>query len=243
MTSLPVTAPAGGWAPPWPVVIEIAAVLPAGSWVLVGGLMVQLHARAAGVEEVRPTDDVDALVDVMATGVSMAAIAAALEARGFTVIEPGWPESLVHRLRRDDDVVDVLVADHLPRHARPRLRRHPVMAVDGGAQALARTQHVVIEHAGDVVELLVPDLLGALVLKAAAHMVDRRDRERHLRDAALLASLITDHRRELERLQGSDRKRLRHLAEALSDPLDDAWLLLPDDARQRGQDALRMLTA
>lgn len=243
MTPLRVIAPPGGWASPWPLVIEIASALPAGSWVLVGGLMVQLHARAAGVEEVRPTHDVAALIDVMADGVSMAVITAALTARGFAVVEPGWPESPVHRLRRDDDVIDVLVADHLPRHARPRLRRHPVMAVDGGAQALARTQQAVIEHDGGTVELTVPDLLGALVLKAAAHMADRRDRERHLRDAALLASLITDHRRELGRVQGSDRKRLRHLTDALSDPLDDAWLLLPDDARRAGQDTLRILSA
>jgi hypothetical protein len=243
MTALRVAAPLGGWAPPWPVVIEVAAVLPPRSWVLVGGLMVQLHARAADVEEVRPTHDVDALVDVMAAGVSMAGITAALTTRGFVVVEPGWPGSPAHRLRRDDDVIDVLVADHLPRHAQPRLRRHPVMVVDGGAQALARTQQVVIEHKGDVVELSVPDLLGALVLKAAAHMADRRDRERHLRDAALLASLISDHRRELGRLEGSDRKRLRHLNDALSDPLDDAWLLLPDDARRAGQDTLRILSA
>jgi hypothetical protein len=241
MTALRVTAPPGGWAPPWPVVIEIASVLPPRSWVLVGGLMVQLHARAAGVEEVRPTHDVDALIDVMAAGVSMAGITAALTARGFAIVEPGWPDSPVHRLRRNDDVIDVLVADHLPKHARPRLGRHPVMAVDGGAQALARTQPVVIEHDGSVIEVLVPDLLGALVLKAAAHTADRRDRDRHLRDAALLASLVTDHRRELDRLQGSDRRRLRHLAEALRDPLDDAWLLLADDARQRGQDTLRIL--
>jgi len=242
MTELRVTAPPGGWAPPWPLVIEIAGVLPARSWVLVGGLMVQLHARAAGVDEVRPTNDVDALVDVMASGVSLAGTVGALTATGFDVVEPGWPGSPVHRLRRDDDVIDVLVADHLPRRAQPRLHRHPVMAVDGGAQALARTQQVVIEHEGGPVELTVPDLLGALVLKAAAHMADRRDRERHLRDAALLASLIIDHRRELGRLQGSDRKRLRHLNDALSDPLDDAWLLLPDDARQRGQDTLRILS-
>ena len=242
MTTLRVTAPPGGWAPPWPVVIEIASVLPPRSWVLVGGLMVQLHARAAGVEEVRPTHDVDALVDVMAAGVSMAGITAALTAIGFAVVEPGWPGSPAHRLRRNDDVIDVLVADHLPRHAQPRLRRHPVMAVDGGAQALARTQQAAIEYDGGTVRLTVPDLLGALVLKAAAHMADRRDRERHLRDAALLASLITDHRRELERVQGSDRKRLRHLNDALSDPLDDAWLLLPDDARRRGQDTLRIFT-
>jgi len=242
MTTLRVTAPPGGWAPPWPLVIEIASALPERSWVLVGGLMVQMHARAAGVEEVRPTHDVDALVDVMAGGVSLAGIIGALTATGFEVVEPSWPEAPIHRLRRDDDIVDILVADHLPKRVQPRLRHHPVMAADGGAQALTRTQQVVIEADRGTVELTVPDLLGALVLKAAAQMADRRDRERHLRDAALLASLITDHRRELGRLQGSDRKRLRHLSDALSDPLDDAWLLLPDDARQAGQDTLRILS-
>lgn len=243
MTAIHVTAPPGGWAPPWPLVIEIAATIPTGSWVLVGGLMVQLHARAAGVVEVRPTHDVDALVDVMAAGVSVAAIVGLLAGRGFDVVEPGWPDSPVHRLRRNDDVIDILVADHLPKRSQPRLHRHPVMPVDGGAQALTRTQRVVIDHDGLTTELTVPDLLGALVLKGAAHMADRRDRDRHLRDAALLASLITDHHRELARLQGSDRKRLRHLRDALDDPFDDAWLLLSDDARRRGQDTLRILSA
>ena len=243
MTAVRVAAPPGGWTPPWPLVIELAGALPARSWVLVGGLMVQLHARAAGVVEVRPTHDVDALIDVMAAGVSVAAIAGVLTGRGFVVVEPGWPDSPVHRLRRDQEVVDILVADHLPKHSQPRLHRHPVMAADGGAQALSRAQVVTIDQDGVTTELMVPDRLGALILKGAAHMAETRDRSRHLRDAALLASLITDHRRELGRLRGSDRKRLRHLRSALSDPFDDAWLLLPDDARRRGQDTLRILSA
>lgn len=243
MTSRHITAPPGGWAPPWPLVVEVAATLPVGSWILVGGLMVQLHARAAGVVEVRPTHDVDALVDVMAAGVSVVAIADLLVSRGFEVVEPGWPDAPVHRLQRSDDVIDILVADHLPKRSQPRLRRHPVMPADGGAQALARTERVTIDDDGQTVELTVPDLLGALVLKGAAHMVDQREPARHLRDAALLASLITDHRHELTRLQGSDRKRLRHVREALGDPFDDAWLVLPEDARLRGQDTLRILSA
>lgn len=243
MTSRHITAPPGGWAPPWPLVVEVAAVLPVGSWILVGGLMVQLHARAAGVVEVRPTHDVDALIDVMAARVSVVSIADLLVSRGFEVVEPGWPDAPVHRLRRSDDVIDILVADHLPKRSQPRLHRHPVMPADGGAQALARTERVTIDDDGQTVELTVPDLLGALVLKGAAHMVDQRDPERHLRDAALLASLITDHRHELTRLQGSDRKRLRHLRDALGDPFDDAWLMLADDARLRGQDTIRILSA
>lgn len=46
MTARHVTAPPGGWAPPWPLVVEVAAALPVGSWIHVGGLMVQLHAQA-----------------------------------------------------------------------------------------------------------------------------------------------------------------------------------------------------
>jgi hypothetical protein len=179
----------------------------------------------------------------MAAEVSVAAIAGVLTGRGFAVVEPGWPNSPVHRLRRGDDLVDILVADHLPTGSHPRLRRHPVMAADGGAQALSRAQQVVVEHDGVTTELMVPDRLGALVLKCAAPMADNRDQGRHLRDAAVIASLITDHRRELARLRGSDRKRLRHLRDALSDPLDDAWLLLSDDSRERGQDTLRILSA
>lgn len=91
------------------------------------------------------------------------------------------------------------------------------------------------------VDLTVPDLLGALVLKTAAYAVDRREHQRHLRHAALLAAPIADHRTELARLQGSDRKRLRLLSEVLADPLQDAWLLLPDLLQKRGQDTLRIL--
>lgn len=143
VTPIHVTAPPRGWAPPWPLVVEVAATLPEKSWVLVGGLMVQLHARAAGVIEVRPTRDVDALVDAMAVGVSVAALVRLWTGRGFEVVEPGWPDFPIHRLCRSDDVINILMADHLPERSQPRLDRHPVMSVDGGAQALVRTQRIV----------------------------------------------------------------------------------------------------
>lgn len=241
MTDLHVTAPAGGWAPPWPLVVELSEALPAASWVLVGGLMVQLHARAAGVPDPRPTADVDMLVDVLSAGTSVARLVGGLRTIGFEVVEPGWPDAPTHRLRRDAETIDLLVADHLPSNRRPRLLRRPVMAIDGGTQALARTQQAIVQQGDRTIALLIPDVLGALILKAAAHAADRRDRDRHLRDAALLASLITDHATELARLRGSDGKRLRHLRGALADTAADAWLLLPDDARQRGQDTLRIL--
>ena len=51
---------------PWDAVIELADTLPAGSWMLVGGLMTQAHAMLAGYSS-RATTDVDVLIDVMAS--------------------------------------------------------------------------------------------------------------------------------------------------------------------------------
>jgi hypothetical protein len=112
-----------------------------------------------------------------------------------------------------------MVADHVAPRAQQLLSGQPMFAVEGGTQALQR----IMVYAFDtgVVgadEISVPDEFGAFVLKGAAHLADRRDRERHLQDAAVLAACITDHAAALSRLGGSDRKRIRHLAEALSDP-------------------------
>ena len=47
----------------------------------------------------------------------------------------------------------------------------------------------------------------------------------------MLAACITDHATELRRLGGSDRKRLRTLAQALSDSTNPAWLALTPEHR------------
>lgn len=91
--------------------------------------------------------------------------------------------------------------------------------------------------------ICIPNLLGALVLKSAAYCADRRDRHRHLDDVALLLSLITDHKEILNELHGSDRKRLRAAAEALSDPNDSAWMKLNPENRKAGQMTLHILSA
>lgn len=133
--------------------------------------------------------------------------------------------------------------DLLPRHFNPRIIGRPVLAIDGGAQALGRTMHVKLVDHDKIVTIAVPDLLGALILKAAAAASDNRETERHLRDAALLSALITDHAEQRARLRGSDRQRLRSLAAKLSDEAHPAWLALPDNLALRGKDTLRILTA
>lgn len=118
-----------------------------------------------------------------------------------------------------------------------------MFAVEGGTQALGRTMIYALDVGdGRAIRLSVPDELGALVLKGAAYSVDRRDRDRHLADAAVLAACIDDHAAQIERLAGSDRRRLRLLAKALADPVHPAWLVLDRPRRLAGQDTLRILT-
>ena len=242
-----VAPPIGGWAHPWSNAFEVARVLPTDRWTMVGGLMVQAHALAHGIDAVRPTQDVDMLLHVqLLTGLPGEAVAA-LELLGYQLREPLQRKGAAYRFERHGsdgvDRVDVLGSDHLG-HRTPTLRRSPMLEIPGGRQAVDRTASFVLTaDDGAVFAFNIPDELGALVLKAAAHQADRTpERERHLFDAAVLAATITDHRAERARLKGSDGKRLRHVAAELANPRHPAWLRLPEANRINGQDTLRILT-
>jgi hypothetical protein len=237
-----VPTPPGGWTRPWTTVIEVAGAIGPRGWLLVGGLMAQAHARAHGIDQLRPTDDVDLLVDIQAERSSLEAVRRSLIEIGFRLKEPGWLKSPAHRLTRGDDIVDVLVADHLPVRLRPRLAGYDAMPIDGGAQAASRRATAILSVDDGSVAIPVPSLLGALILKAAAAQTDSRDKLRHLLDAAVLASLLTDHKGALAELHGSDRRRLISLSRALSDPFHEAWLSLSPERQTRGRDTLRILT-
>lgn len=242
--------PSGGWFHPWPNVFELAAHLPTHVWTLVGGLMVQAHALAHGIDVVRPTEDLDVLLHIEISAAVVTRADRAIAHLGYSLQEPAdarrqaSPHYRYTRpSERGNETIDVMAPDHAPPRAARRLRGRPMFAVEGGTQALSRTMTYRVDtDAGSAVTLSVPDELGALVLKGAAYSVDRRDRDRHLADAAVLAACITDHAAELDRLAGSDRRRLRTLSQALADPTHPAWLALDPPLRIAGQDTLRILT-
>ncbi len=76
----------------------------------------------------------------------------------------------------------------------------------------------------------VPGVLGALVLEAAAWVIDSRDPERHSGDAAFLTSLMSDPVIARSAFAGSDRKRLLRLDKVLGDPEAVEWGRLGDAA-------------
>lgn len=242
-------APVGGWPHPWPKVEELAGVLPADQWTLIGGLMTQLHAINRGIGVVRPTNDVDIVLHIEATRGVPATTAAALLTSGIDkedgdeVDQVGAEKHVNTQNERHADIVDVLVADHAAPSVTQKLRGKVMVKVEGATQALRRTVNVVLEITPGVpITLSVPGPFGALILKAAAYQTDSRDRERHLYDAAALLACIDDPYAERESFAGSDRSRLRIVEEALGAD-HGAWLRLPRDVRLQAQAALRLLGA
>ena len=218
--------PVGSWRQPWPQVFELAAVLPLNRWALIGGLMVQAHALAADIDTTRVTLDVDATVRLHAGVFSYAEAASELAMLGYHLDES---TRLTYRFRRGTEIVDLMVPDHerpAPRHA-----RREVMPVAGGAQAMGRLQLMEFQRNGETtISVPVPTVHGALILKAAAHMVDSRDRDRHLLDAITLLACIVDIDPIISDLRGSDRTRLRHILRAIDEhPLVAAQA--PNDTR------------
>jgi hypothetical protein len=70
----------------WAAVGDLVGRLP-GQWVLIGGLMVQLHALEHGVTDVRPTRDIDVLGEARPPG-ALRAIDAELHDAGFVAVLP-----------------------------------------------------------------------------------------------------------------------------------------------------------
>lgn len=243
--------PIGGWFAPWPNVFELSKFLSEENWILVGGLMVQLHAMANGIDTVRPTVDLDILLDIELSSAVVMKADRAISTLGYVLQEPGdvrRKQSPHYRYVRHTAIgvekIDVMVPEHAGPTATRRLHGRPMFEVEGGTQALGRTMTCELKSlSNDSARITVPDELGALILKSAAYTADNRDRERHLQDAAVLATCVTDHATELHRLRGSDRKRLRVLATALADPTNPAWLALSPDLRVAGADTFRILTS
>jgi len=251
MTSAPdgrplwqLTAPAGGWPPPWPQVVEIVQAIPHTQWTLVGGLMVQLHAAYAGLRLTRTTRDVDMILHIDSGAATFAGVQHELERLGYALREP-IGDGPVHRFARGSrgaETIDVMVADRLSPKQHPKALRRRVFAVPGGTSALRKTVNCEVTAGEVAVVLSIPDVLGALVLKGAAYVEDSRDRNRHLDDAAVLACAVTDPVGDRARMIGSDRRRIEALWKVLQDVDHKSWIATGTDAG-RARAALRVLVS
>jgi hypothetical protein len=217
----------------WDLVLDIAERVPPDRWALIGGQMVLIRGLAAGRTQARVSRDVDVLADLLSDPDGLATCVRAVRDLGLDPV----PDSSgrVYRFRREGDgvVADVLAPDHHPpRRSLRTAAGGDTITVDGGRQALQRVEHLHVLKTGrhGPVPVPVPDMLGALVLKAAAWAADSRDPGRHSGDAAFLVSLIHDPLAVRGRFAGSDRKRLLRLDRRLHDERSEEWRALGEHA-------------
>lgn len=223
----------------WAQVAKLSNLLQPDDWLLIGGQMVALHCHLAGIVPGRATTDIDIVANVV---VSSDALHACREAARALDLEP-QPSAdgrRQHRFRNDDMILDVMVPDHTPKHLLLRLAGRDPVAIVGGARALQRTAHCIIDTAAGTARIPLPDLQGALVLKARAWVADTRDRDRHLYDLAQLSAAVDDPLTLADHLDSKERRALLRVVMPAR-ITDDPWLQIVDTHRADALEAWRTL--
>jgi hypothetical protein len=231
----PIALPAmvGPQAAAWHALMDLHEKMPE-HWTLVGGQMVHLHCAEHGISPERPTEDADTVLDVRASNDMLAQFTGALSDLGFTPDTSG--EGLQHRWVRADDAaqIDVLLPDGIgPRAAsRHGIGGAPTLETPGGSQALTRSESIEVTVGERTGRVRRPNLVGALIMKAAAHTTADSDtaKGRHRRDFLTLSSLVAARDFRTAALRPKDRKRLRTMVEAVRRD-QAAMIAAPDSER------------
>lgn len=222
----------GAQAASWHALMDLHERLP-DYWTLVGGQMVHLHCAEQGVSPERPTEDADTVLDVRAAHDMLAQFTGVLADLGFIPDTSG--EGLQHRWRRPSDgaQIDVLLPDGVGQRsaARRGAGGAPTLETPGGSQALARSESVTVTIEGRTGYVRRPNLIGALVMKAAAHSaVGDAGRARHRRDFVTLSALVAARDFRGADLRPKDRQRLRAIIASARE--DQSLMLSQPNAEQ-----------
>lgn len=200
----------------WLGVLDLFERLAEG-WTLIGGQLVHLHCAERGQFPERPTNDADTVIDVRADPTMLHTFTKVLTELGFASAGIS-AEGRQHRWVRDQASIDVLLPEGAGARASGRkgVTGSPTLPTQGGTQALQRSEIVAVTVAGREGHVLRPSLVGALVVKAAAHTnVGDQDPRRHRRDFLVLAGLIAATDFADEQLTKKDRQRLQCIVDAI----------------------------
>ena len=162
-------------------------------------------------------NDADTVIDVRADPEMLATFTGVLSDLGFTSADIS-AEGLQHRWVRGDASLDVLLPDGIGERAslRPGVTGSPTLPTAGGTQALQRRETVAVTVADREGSVRRPNLVGALVGKAAAlRNAGDPGLGRHRRDFVILAGLLTARDFRNEELTKKDRQRLRAMVTAV----------------------------
>jgi hypothetical protein len=202
--------------------IRIAAEATA-PWTLIGSQMVHLHGWMAGGARPSLSMEADLLADSVHVMTATRQLSEQLIAAGYQLTESS-AFGTGHRFERDDVAIDVLAPEQISLRDRQTYGRLSTVAVPGGRQAIHRTISVGVRTRNVEGEVPVPNLLGAILIKARAIGVSSHPQSQR-EDFAFLLSLITSleqAERFLAELYGEQRRWLREHQE-ISDPNHPCW--------------------
>ena len=204
----------------WDTILDLSALLPVGSWVLIGGQAVTAHslaqAAAAG-----PGRDVDAVGRIVVTEASMPMVRHTFRDLGFTTANAAPTSDL--RFSRD--------ADDSGSSALPQVWTVHVAgstSLLGADRALENREPYQVTKGLRAPCVPVPTLAATIVYEAARFARETETPFRHARDAAFLTSRLDDPRDARERMSGTDRYTLSALDAAVGNPDHHVWTRLAD---------------
>jgi hypothetical protein len=210
--------------------------------------MVLIATRVAGSKASRAaqTKDGDIVVDVCADAGAVTRLTYELNQLSYEIPPEAWSDEAFARCTfvSGSAQIDVLCPDDASPEDLDTDSGVRSLAIPGGRRALEMAEMVRIYYAEDEadVEVRVPLLAGAIVVKASAALDPRTARQsRHAQDLGALLVAVQNPRDVRERLSEDDRKLLSSLSARLSDNADEAWDGLHPDDRRRGQAAARLL--
>lgn len=217
----------------WNQLGQLTDALPDG-WVLVGGLMVQLHALEHQIAVVRVTKDIDLLGQARPPG-RLHALDRGLRDEEFELTGRDL-DGYGYRYERDGIIVDLLAPDGT---GKPPALTEGVKAIGipGGSQALARAEPIQVSTPERSFVLQRPSLTGAILIKARSLMV-HSDPDSQREDLLRLLSLVPDPRELGQQIKTSERRWLTKAEQRLN--IDAPSLLDPPAARTAAL-AYRML--
>jgi hypothetical protein len=213
----------------WLILLELEEHL-TEPWCLIGGQMVLLHCAEHRRSPHRSTDDGDLVLGVWTNRAALTHATAFLRKVGFS--EQTNSGRYGYRWTRDSASLDLLVPEGVNRQrlVPKTIAGSPSIETEGGRQALIRTERVPVHIGRRRGFVPRPHLLGAIVVKAAAVVVDSRDTDRHREDLVILADIAvsTGGLRVYEpQTTPHDRKRIRRALEQM--PETGLYWRLADD--------------
>lgn len=158
-------------------------------WTLIGGQLVHLHCAERGVSPVRPTNDIDTVVDVRASPTILATFTGVLKELGFVPEISG--DGIQHRWRRDAAQIDVLIPEGVGARASARTGAGgaTTVAAPGTSQALKRSEPMTIVAEGRTGTVLRPNLFVILASLMSAR--DFREAELARKDRKRLRTMLS----------------------------------------------------